>query len=702
MGMAIRRSIDKSRSIGRGIERVMTWIDINAPYYPEYASAYRNNRYGRSPLTDVELAALEQLTGSTEANFTRPERSRCLQTRKDLTATDREKALAIIRVGQQKLARRPRADMAGFRLVSPTELKQQAKYDALCAARTEVKTRLVASHGASQQPPSPWSALQTIPRDVPPVKQYPGNIFVAAAAVSLQLPNNLPPEAVHWQVLDDAGTVVASAALKDAERAASRIAVGKLGIGWYRVEFLDADGGCVAWTTAAVVAKRRVPVRQDSPVCVDTATAWFARNDPADQQHYAELAALAGANWVRDRMRWQDMEVAPGRYAAKGTTYDTAATVESQAGLKVLQVFHDTPRWAAEDGRLTGRFPPDLRAVYQFGKQMAMRLNGRVQAWEPWNEANCPPFGGHTVVEMCAYQKAAYLGMKAGDPDVSVGMNVATGVPTTLHADIVLANQTWPYFDTYNFHTYERPDMYPGLWGPIRTAAAGRPIWITESDRGLKYVTGTPWYDQSREGEILKAHFMAQSYATGLFAGANRYFHFVLGHYTEANNKTQFGLLRLDKTPRPAYVALAAVGRLLDGARSIGRWQLPDEPNAYVYAFRAFPDGQAADLLVAWAERPVEWPQRRQAAPRLVITFATERQGRLRLPRPVPRIAAARHPQVGTDLCGSPARRCGQPLTRSVRTRPLSHRPCVAGRSAAECAEGGDATDQSQAVDTGI
>jgi hypothetical protein len=37
----------------------VTWIDINAPYYPTYAGgAYRNNPYGRSPLSDAELNRL--------------------------------------------------------------------------------------------------------------------------------------------------------------------------------------------------------------------------------------------------------------------------------------------------------------------------------------------------------------------------------------------------------------------------------------------------------------------------------------------------------------------------------------------------------------------------------------------------------------------------------------------------------------------
>jgi len=102
---------------------------------------------------------------------------------------------------------------------------------------------------------------------------------------------------------------------------------------------------------------------------------------------------------------------------------------------------------------------------------------------------------------------------------------------------------------------------------------------------------------------------MAQSYASSLFAGARRHFHFILGHYCEGG-KVQFGLLRLDQTPRPSYVALAALGRLLAGAECLGKYELPDEPHAHVYAFRAEPDGKMQDVLVAWAEKPGDWDQK--------------------------------------------------------------------------------------------
>jgi hypothetical protein len=63
-------------------------------------------------------------------------------------------------------------------------------------------------------------------------------------------------------------------------------------------------------------------------------------------------------------------------------------------------------------------------------------------------------------------------------------------------------------------------------------------------------------------------------------------------------------------TPRPAYVALAAVGRLLAGAKFVTNWKSVDQPDAQVYVFNAWPDGVQRQVIVMWAEKPVDWPDR--------------------------------------------------------------------------------------------
>lgn len=128
--------------------RVVTWIDINAPYYPEYACAYPDNLAGRCPLDNKELNRLGKITGvdffklasfntnqGPQISFDRPEMSPCLKNIKDADSRDYKEALSIIQQGAQRLVERPRADMPGF---IPCEFDQgrETKY----IARREAET----------------------------------------------------------------------------------------------------------------------------------------------------------------------------------------------------------------------------------------------------------------------------------------------------------------------------------------------------------------------------------------------------------------------------------------------------------------------------------------------------------------------------------------------------------------------------------
>ncbi|MFV1968635.1 MAG: hypothetical protein ACC628_24710 [Pirellulaceae bacterium] len=123
-------------------DRIVTWIDINAPYYPSYASAYPDHLFGRSPLNPQQLAQLGQLVERdfknqqhiTEISLTRPERSPCLQRLRTQDPAKYEQALAIIQAGAQTLASRPRPDMPDFQLIG-ADADRNAKYEQLMQAR---------------------------------------------------------------------------------------------------------------------------------------------------------------------------------------------------------------------------------------------------------------------------------------------------------------------------------------------------------------------------------------------------------------------------------------------------------------------------------------------------------------------------------------------------------------------------------------
>jgi hypothetical protein len=108
------------------IERVETWLDLNAPYYPVYESGHPNGVGGRSPLTVPETERLGELAGVNLAgdadhgrhrvwlSFDRPDLSPLLARTAEPAA--HAEALAIIRAGAARLEAKPRGDLGNVSL----------------------------------------------------------------------------------------------------------------------------------------------------------------------------------------------------------------------------------------------------------------------------------------------------------------------------------------------------------------------------------------------------------------------------------------------------------------------------------------------------------------------------------------------------------------------------------------------------------
>ena len=422
------------------------------------------------------------------------------------------------------------------------------------------------------------------PRDVPtPLPDHAGHVWLAGESVRLAAPQGAP----RWVVVDADGTKVAEGGADTA------VDLGTPQVGYYELRGLADDGAVRSRSGIAVLHKLAAPIPDDSPIAIDVATAWFYQRDKLEL--VANQCALAGVNWVRDRLTWGAVETARGTYA-EHTLYDDTAAVMTAAGLKCLQVYHSSPGWTGQkDGR---RMAPDLRDVYNFQKAFSARWKGQVLAWEPWNEAEIDGFGGHTGLEMACWQKAAYWGIRAGWPEAIVCHNVYAHWRTDTMTDAD-ANEPWAYCDTYNFHHYSSIDSLADIYSRFAKAARGRPLWVSEAGTHPKW-TGDDKEKEPTEPELARqARYVTQCYATSIAEGAQACFFFVFPNYAEGD--TQFGLTRRDLSPRPGYVAMAAAGRLLAGAKPEGKVSAKDRGDLRLCWFSAEPDGKQRDVAVAWS-----------------------------------------------------------------------------------------------------
>ncbi len=420
---------------------------------------------------------------------------------------------------------------------------------------------------------------RTIPK---PLAAHPGNIFLAGEVVSVPLP---AVATGRWRAVDYDQKDIGQGTVEN-----GRAKLGVLPVGYYEI---SGEGALASnHVYVGVIEPLRAPTPMDSPIGIDVALAWCF---PREQWDAAiSLCQLAGMNRVRDRMSWPEIEPQRGEFA-EHTRYDDSLKMQSDAGLQVLQVNHVAAPWANTND--TKRVPPDLRDIYNTYRELARRWKGDIVAFEPWNEADINDFGGHTGDEMASLQKAAYLALKAGNPDLPVCQNVfAIRRLTTLRN--FNENKAWAYFDNFDVHHYEPLTNYAKMYEDYRSVSAGKPIWTTECNMTVEWSGDEQRKEPNEENLRIQSERVAKIYAMTIHEGVKAVFYFMLPHYSE--RKIQYGVIHPDLTPRPAYLSVVAAGRLLAGAERLGQVDAKD-PRVQGYLFAAKPDGKEKDVLVIWA-----------------------------------------------------------------------------------------------------
>lgn len=332
-----------------------------------------------------------------------------------------------------------------------------------------------------------------------------------------------------------------------------------------------ALGALVPRPTAAA------PLNPVPAVGVQFHAMWSDYTD-AQRMKVLDKLAAAGAGWVRIDMGWSSFqEHGPGRYSR--WYVDLADHVVNQArarGLKVLVTIWRTPRWA-NDGAGVYRPPTHAGDFGDFAAWAAKHFEGRVAAWEIWNEPNHPSYFKGSAADYMPLLRSAYRNIKR----VSPGAEVVLGAPVYNDTDWlkkIYEKGGADYFDIMATHPYQgrgdAPPEYPGdgeVWWLTHVEAvrdlmkrygdADKDVWFTEFGWSAHdNWSGIPDWMRGVTKEQ-QADYLIR---TLNFVGLNYPYVTNVFWYGERNQSTgeihldRYGLLKRDLSAKPVYRALKA------------------------------------------------------------------------------------------------------------------------------------------------
>jgi polysaccharide biosynthesis protein PslG len=303
---------------------------------------------------------------------------------------------------------------------------------------------------------------------------------------------------------------------------------------------------------------------------------WTSYTDEQRAQVLDRLQA-AGVTSVRIDLSWVMLQPdGPESYDRWGTEFvDRVIAMANERNIRPLMMLWLTPGWA--NGNQGQRAAPYRAEDYaRVAGWAADRWRGRVVGWEVWNEPNSSTFfRGADPAAYVRILRAAYPAIKAADPNAAV---VFGGVEYNdvdwLRRAYDAGAQGW--FDVLATHPYQGiADLHPHArdrtkW-TLRNVSAVRElmvergdeaktIWFTEfgwSTHGVRSVNWIRGVDEHRQAAYLTA--------TARLVAAEMPYVQRIYWYSDRDTRQgdvqykNYGLFRLDLSPKPALAALAAV-----------------------------------------------------------------------------------------------------------------------------------------------
>ncbi len=302
----------------------------------------------------------------------------------------------------------------------------------------------------------------------------------------------------------------------------------------------------------------------------------YRYGEPAAMDRAAALAQAAGIKWTREEFSWSGIEAAPGQYDF--SYYDTVVDTARRHGISVYGLLAD---WGHFTQPYTEKGIDDFCV---WARATVRHFKDRVKHWEIYNEPNIFFWDGPKELYPVLVARCGKA-IKEEDPEATVLAVSTSGIDKKF---IKMVADAGAPFDVLTIHPYRGRLADEGFIRELREVAGlvgNRPVWITEM--------GWPTHIGGAD-ERAQAQMLSRCYMGAVASGAVQN----MGWYDFRNdgedpffNEANFGVLRGDMSPKPAYRALANVCRTFAAGKPV----LPEIEGEGVLGL------QMGDALALWS-----------------------------------------------------------------------------------------------------
>lgn len=299
------------------------------------------------------------------------------------------------------------------------------------------------------------------------------------------------------------------------------------------------------------------------------------------------LMERAGIRYIRDGISWNKVEKVKGVFDFTQTDKWVNDAVSKGMQIVSLLCFSNSLYNGGQDIKVGPATQEQLDAYVNYVEQVVSRYKGKINTFELWNEPNISFWQPEpNVSDYARLVKAASLTIRRINPDAVIIAGSVANQNGPQYLDDMFLQEVYPYIDAVSFHPYIYPnDPDTSYEAKLKSYTDITKKYGAWKDQNITEVGWPTSADARGVNEEIQSVYLTKQFLISSANGIRQSAIYDLRDdgtdpaYTEDN----FGIVRIDRMPKPALVSFQQLNRALADAYFVGEMNSGSQVKSYLW-----------------------------------------------------------------------------------------------------------------------